>query len=801
MVDTVESLSTDLADSYRIERELGRGGMATVYLAEDLKHHRPVALKVLRPELTATLGPERFLQEIDVAAHLQHPHILPLFDSGRLSNGLLYYVMPYVEGESLRARISSEKQLPLDDALRLAVEVADALDSAHSRGIIHRDVKPENILLQGGHAVIADFGIARAVSAAGGDRLTETGIALGTPSYMSPEQSAGSEVDARADVYALGCVLYEMLTGSPPFTGATAQAILARHAIEAVPSVRTVRASVPEAVERIVFRSLAKVPADRYATARQFAEELTRAAAGRGNPSLPRRRRLQIAVLLLAVVAAAAAWWSVRERIGGGGLEPSAEEVAQPRVAILSFASLSADTANAYLAQGVSEEIASRLSDFSELRVASRSSVQRLERVNAGDLMDEARRFGFGHVVEGSVRRAGETIRVSVRLVGTADGSRRWSRSYSRAATDLLALQDEIALDVAKAVVGELVPPAAVRPAVRSTNPAAHDQLLRGNYHMAQRNPRGLARAVEAYTEATRLDSSSGLAFAKFALVHVLFLDWGWTYEGLPAESLLSRGWVAAERAVRLAPSLPEAWLVTGSLQRFRNPRTFAGVREALQHAVDLNPGDAEVFHEFGMHLRLLGQDSAAEKQFRRAVEIEPDRPMSLVHLGWIGMSQQRYDDARRWLDSAVAINPGFFQAYAERAQLRLAVGDTGGARTDAETAVRLRPATDPMAAEDVLLALDLRSGDTAAARRRLAGLRRAAPATTEVGVHQAAGWAALLTASGELREAMSFLEMSRVDPPHLRMHLEEPRFVPLRGESGFRELLDRLRVREAGVR
>jgi tetratricopeptide (TPR) repeat protein len=200
------------------------------------------------------------------------------------------------------------------------------------------------------------------------------------------------------------------------------------------------------------------------------------------------------------------------------------------------------------------------------------------------------------------------------------------------------------------------------------------------------------------------------------------------------------------------------------------------------------------------MHLRLLGRDSAAEHEFRRALEIEPDRPMSLVHLGWIGMSQQQYGDARRWLDSAVAVNPGFFQAYAERAQVRLAVGDTAGARTDAETAVRLRPASDLMAGEDVLLALDLRNGHVAAARARLTRLRAAAPAATEVGVHQVAGWAALLVAAGEHREAMSFLERSRVDPPHLRMHLEEPRFAPLRDTPGFWRLMDRLRVREAGA-
>lgn len=358
-------------------------------------------------------------------------------------------------------------------------------------------------------------------------------------------------------------------------------------------------------------------------------------------------------------------------------------------------------------------------------------------------------------------------------------------------------LQDEIALDVAQAVGGRLTPQA-TRPVGRSANSAAHDQLLRGNYHAAQRNPRGLARALEAYAEAARLDSSFALAYAKLALVHVLFLDWGWTYEGLPAESLIARGWSAAERAVRLAPNLPQGWVASGSLLRFRNPRTFDGVQEALERAVQLDPQDAEVYHELGMHLRLQGRDSAAAAHFRRAVAIEPDRPMSLVHLGWIDMSRQRYADAGRWLDSAAAVNPGFFQAYAERAQVRLAIGDTAGARADAQTAARLRPRTDPMSGEDMLLALDLRNGDTAAARIRLRRLRTEAPGANGVGVHQVTGWAAVLVAAGERREALEFLKQSRVDPAHVRMHLQEPRFAPLRDEPGFQELMEKLRVRGA---
>jgi serine/threonine protein kinase len=803
VTDIADRLRTGLADRYRIERQLGRGGMATVYLAEDLKHHRLVAVKVLRPELTAALGPERFLREIDVAAHLQHPHILPLFDSGQLADGsgVFYFVMPYVEGESLRARINREKVLPIEDAIRLAAEVADALSAAHAYGVIHRDIKPENILLVGGHAVVADFGIARAVSAAG-ERLTETGVAVGTPHYMSPEQATAGEVDGRADIYSLGCVVYEMLTGTPPFTGPSAQAVMARHSLDAVPSVRTLRSAVPEALERVLLRALAKIPADRYASARELAGALTRAANSSETilqPARPRRSwRRPIALLGIAVAAAAGVWWGIggiRNRPVESGL--AAGKQAQRRVAILSFANLSPDTSDAYLARGISEEIASRLGDFPALRVASGSSVEQLERADTTDVVDRARALGFGYLVEGSVRRASERVRVAVRLVDAADGVRRWNRNYDRAATDLLALQDTIAIEVARSVVGHLIPgsiPARSRPV---PSPAAHDQLLRGNFYLAQRNPRGLEHAVEAYTQAARLDSTYALALAKLAHAHLLYLDWGWTYDELTPEALFARGWEAAERAVRLDPRLADGWLARGGLLTFGNPRTLAGVREAMQRAVDLDPTNAEAHHEFGMDLRLLDEDSAAADQFRKAVAIEPDRPMSMVHLAWIDMIRRRNADARRWLDSAAAVNPGFYQAYAERAALRLVMGDSAGARADAQTAVRLRPASEPLAAEDVVIALDLRSGDIAAARARLARLRTVAPRPDEPGVHQATAWAAILVAAGHTQEAMDFLERARVAPTHLRFHLKEPRFDALRGDPRFQRLMERLRARE----
>jgi len=296
-----------LAGQYRIERELGRGGMATVYLAEDLKHGRMVAVKVLQPELAHAVGPDRFLREIEVAARLSHPNILPLYDSGE-AGGLLFYVMPCVEGESLRSRLDREKQLPLDDALQITREVANGLSYAHSLGVVHRDIKPENILFQAGHAVLSDFGIARAVSSAGGDHLTETGTTVGTPAYMSPEQAAGErEIDQRSDIYSLACVLYEMLAGDTPYTGPTPQAILARKALEPVPSVRVVRDTVPPGLEQAVSRGLAKRPADRFPTALAFAEALSvGAAAATGGRRVAGVRVRWLVVAAVSVVAVAA---------------------------------------------------------------------------------------------------------------------------------------------------------------------------------------------------------------------------------------------------------------------------------------------------------------------------------------------------------------------------------------------------------------------------------------------------------------------------------------------------------------
>jgi eukaryotic-like serine/threonine-protein kinase len=364
MVNVSERFASAVSDRYRFERELGSGGMATVYLAQDLKHGRQVAIKVLRPELAAALGSERFVREIEIAAKLTHPHILPLFDSGQ-ADGLLYYVMPYVEGESLRERLNRESRLPVAEAIRLTDQIASALAYAGEHGVVHRDIKPENILLAGDQAIVADFGIARAVEAAGGDGLTHTGIAVGTPAYMSPEQACGSgAVDGRSDVYALGCVVYEMVAGRAPFAGRTAQALFAKHAAATVPGIRTISPDVPLFLERAVQRAMAKDPADRFPTAGAFADALTTAAVvSRVRRPWP-RQWVAGAVTALILIAAG---WAVVATLGPSRIE---------RLAVLPLTNLTGDAAQEYLLEGVHEALIAELGLLG-LPVIARTTMRR----------------------------------------------------------------------------------------------------------------------------------------------------------------------------------------------------------------------------------------------------------------------------------------------------------------------------------------------------------------------------------------------------------------------------------------
>src|SRR5690349_8920940 len=432
--------------------------MALVYLARDTRHERFVALKTLRPEIAMALGRERFLREIKLAAGLQHPNILPVYDSGD-AGGTLYYVMPFVEGESLRDRLEREPQLPVDDALQIAKEVAEALGYAHSHDVVHRDIKPENIMLSGGHAIVTDFGIARAVSAAGGDKLTQTGLAIGTPAYMPPEQASGSGVvDRRSDIYSLACVLYETLAGQPPFTGPTAQAIMARHSLDAVPRLKIVRDAIPDELELVIERALEKVPADRYQTSGEFAKALTAASTGRVSRVTTGRRRTtpyflrkpRLLSIALGVVVLALGAWIILGRRGSGAGGTASGALDPKRVAVLYFSDLSPDSSLRYLADGLTEALIDKLSQVRTLEVISRNGVLPFRH---SDLARDsiARAVGAGTLVEGSVDPVRDRVRVTVRLVDGASGADLLRRaSFEEPAGNTLLIRDTLATEVAR---------------------------------------------------------------------------------------------------------------------------------------------------------------------------------------------------------------------------------------------------------------------------------------------------------------------------------------------------------------
>ncbi|MFV1989083.1 MAG: protein kinase, partial [Gemmatimonadota bacterium] len=472
MLDLRTRLETAL-DRYRIESQIGEGGMAVVFLAEDLKHNRQVALKVMRPDVGISLGSERFLREIDIAAKLAHPHILPLYDSGEV-DGLHYIVMPYVEGVSLRGRLRRDGSLQLDEAVRITGQIADALEYAHARGLIHRDIKPENILFQSGHAAVTDFGIARGMSEGGEARLTQTGVAVGTVAYMSPEQAMGdTDLDARTDVYALGCVLYEMLEGEAPFAGRPPQAIMANKITGAVPEFSDAT-SVPATVEAVVLKAMAATPEDRYATATDLAEDLETAITTKAIEEAAARRRTSRRLRVLGAVAGVAL-------LGFGGLwittvlgGPSIE-----RVALLPFENERNDPTQDFFIDGMHDALITEMGQAG-IEVIGRRSVLRY-RDDVTPVRDIARELNADAVIEGFAFREGDSVGIRVRLVdGTTEAS-LWNGSFAMEARDIIRLYREVTGVIAREIDLTLSPEVAARLAsAPPVDPAAYEAYLNG---------------------------------------------------------------------------------------------------------------------------------------------------------------------------------------------------------------------------------------------------------------------------------------------------------------------------------
>jgi eukaryotic-like serine/threonine-protein kinase len=612
-----ERLRAAVADRYRIEEEIGSGGMASVYLAEDLKHGRKVALKVLLPGGNAHgYEPQRFLREIRIAARLSHPQILPVHDSGEC-DGLLYFVMPYAGCESLRGRLLREGSLPIDAALRIARAVAAALDYAHRHGVIHRDIKPENILLQEGEPVVADFGVATAISAAGGDSIyvTDRGFAVGTPAYMSPEQaSAERDLDGRSDLYSLACVLFEMLSGQPPFAGTSPRATMARHAIESPPSIRSLRPTVPLAVDLALERALAKDPAARFATMADFSDALV------------------TPVPTPAPVP--------------GGQESRA-------IAVLPFVNASSDPDNEYFSDGMTDELITALTKVEGLHVASRTSVFALKNQRE-DVRAIGARLNVTAVLEGSVRKAGNRLRITVQLSSAGDGRTLWSERYDREMADVFAIQDEIAQTIVRTLRTTLLGDIGNTTPVRYTeNVKAYGLYLKGRFWWNRRTQADIAQGVRYFEQAIAEDPDYALAYSGLADSYALDLD----YRGVPVMEGMERAKAMARKAIALDETLAEAHTSLGWVTFIYDWDWPAAERE-FSRAIQLNPHYSTARQWYAWFLIAMGRSDEALAEGRAAIDLDPSSVSIRRSLGWLHYYARQFEPALDNLRRALAMDP-----------------------------------------------------------------------------------------------------------------------------------------------
>ncbi len=789
MPSVTERVTAAVADRYAVERELSSGGMATVYVAQDRKHGRKVAIKVLKPELAAAIGTDRFVREIEIAANLTHPHILPLFDSGE-ADGFLYYVMPFVDGESLRDRLERETRLPVDEAIRLTDQIASALAHAHERGVVHRDIKPENILLAGDQAIVADFGIARAVAAAGGDRLTGTGLAIGTPAYMSPEQAFGTdEVDGRTDVYSLGCVVYEMVSGRAPFEGPTPQALLARHAADTVPRLRAGNPTVPLFVERAVERALAKDPAERFATARAFAEALTTGFVVARVRGTRRGKRRWI------VAASSAAAAAVLITLGTGlwdRFQPRAAALTPIRLAVLPFENLTGDLEQEYLSDALADEIRTELSRLHPERlsvIARASSIRYKDRTTPLD--EIGRELGVDYLLEGAFRREGTRMRINATLIHVPDQTQRWAESYDRERDGMLALQSDVARGVAGSLALALLPAEEARfTAARPVNPEAYESYLRGVTYLERATPSDLETALRYFEFALRHDPNYARAHLGIGQV------WSARQQGAlvaPSEAGPKLR-AAVDLALELDPMLAEAHFARAT-QLTWTDWDWAPAEASFRRAIDLNPNYARARAFYSQYLHIMRRPEEAMVQAQRALELDPVNPDVRATVGGALLMARRYDEALEHFHAVGRMEPNSLRsligianalAYAERHEEALA----------AERALAMVGRGDPEL--DQALAMGYEEDGYRGAMRHAAETLAARPVQSRVGFSRVAR---LYLRAGEGERALDWLERAYEagDPSIPFIASGHKDFDLVRGHPRFEALLERLNLPRSG--
>lgn len=750
-----EGLGDALAGRYTLERELGQGGMATVYLAHDVRHDRSVALKVLRPDRSAVLDADRFQREIRLVARLRHPFILPLHDSGEVA-GALYFVMPYVEGESLRARITRESRLSIEDVAAIGRQIADALDYANGEGVVHRDVKPENILLsRHGHAMLADFGIARGALLASGApaaaaNLTEPGMAIGTAHYMSPEQALGDfAIDGRSDVYSLGCVVYEALAGRPPFVGPTPLSIVAQHIGIPAPSLATVRADLSPAVIRAVARSLEKKPGDRFPTATAFVQALV--AAGTFAPTA----------------------------------QASLASTPRLSIAVLPISNRGADVETEYFSDGMTDELMNALAKIEGLRVVSRTSVFAFK---GGDvpIREIGARLGVGFILEAAVRRAGERLRVSARLVDVEDDSTLWSETYERQLVDVFAVQDEITSSIATTItealqLGHL---RGAKPVQQPRSLEAYDLYLLGRHHWYRRTEPEMRRALDLFQEAARADPAYAPAYSGIADASALLASWQFATAG----DMYPQAEKAARRALELDPSLADAHASLGFV-KLNWECDWDGALREFRRAITLNPSHEAAHRWLSAFLAGIGRDAEAVPIALRAIELDPISVLPRMNLGIVHYLAWRFEEAVVELRRVLEKDAGFVRGYAFLGCSLSFLGKHDEAISTARTGVE-RSKNHSM----LLLALGVcmaRAGKLDEARRIFE------PVLPDVAPFYEATIYAML---GEDSAAFDALDRARVASSDWMYSVgRQPWFGGYHGDSRFQALLNELRFPTGG--
>ncbi|MFN2399001.1 MAG: protein kinase [Gemmatimonadaceae bacterium] len=811
--DLREQLQTALGGAYSVERELGGGGMSRVFVAEERSLGRRVVVKVLPPELAAEVNVERFRREVQLAAQLQHPHIVPLLTAGEAgageaSRGLLYYTMPLVEGESLRATLTRGGELPIPEALRILHDVLKALVYAHRRGVVHRDIKPENILVAEDAALVTDFGIAKAISAATGEMsVTSVGVALGTPAYMAPEQAAADPTtDHRADIYAVGVVAYELLTGRAPFSGLPPQQVLAAHATETPDPVTKRRASVPPALAALVMRCLEKRPADRPQSAGVVLQEVRMALAastGGAGPTAvsppetvatgrPAWRRAGIyAGLIILVVAAGYAVFS-----RASGTRPTANDAAMQNarsttapaapasqsIAVLPFVNMSADKENEYFSDGMTEELINALSKLGGLRVASRTSAFQFKGKQS-DVRTIGDTLNVATVLEGSVRKAGNRLKVTAQLVNVADGYHLWSETYERELKDVFAVQDEIARAIVSALRLRLEDRGGAPLVKRSTeNLEAYNLYLRGRYFVNKFTAEGFRTGIELFERALAEDPTFAMAYSGLADAYMLMGSFG----SLGREGAYAPGKAAALKALALDSTLAEAH-TSLAFVRMVYEWDWQGGEQALRRALMLDPNHVNAHHWYGLYFAATGRLEDGLRENERALELDPLLIRGIAIRGRLLFFARQYDQAIAQLRRAIEMDPAYEQAYSILSFVYARQGKLGEAVEMAEKLAELR-GDRAVGQLGYVYAI---AGRRADALKLLGNLND----QSKQGRGRASDIALIHLGLGDRSEALALLEQGLEDhwvPIFLKV---DPTYDPLRSDPRFTRILRKMRL------